>query len=166
MISYQSTAQSPGISPHFFDLVGNWSVEVDVPGNENNWIRHVGSTAEFSILLDSTFLVEDVVYRMAGQTLTMHLIYGVDPRTKKYRVLALDKEFGTMDVYAGEFNENTLVVDNLDEAGFPMADGSSMHFRLSYYFDSPSEHRLFVDFTKDAGENWAPFQRIYYKNRN
>lgn len=92
----------------------------------------------------------------------MHIIIGIDPRAEEFRVLALDKEFGTMDVYKGSYEDHKLPVTNLGDSGFLVEDGKSMHFRLVYTMPTNGKMYLAVDYTVDRGATWFPFQRVIY----
>ena len=93
----------------------------------------------------------------------MHVIFGIDPRTGEYRTFALDREYGTMDVYRGAFENNSLIVDNLKDEGFTLENGQKMHFKLSYDLTSKDKIELLVEFTLDKGNVWSPFQKLVYE---
>ncbi len=155
--------EKPSIDEKFMSLKGEWQVIVEAQDRSGEWVKSAPTTATFSGLLDDTFIIEDVTYKSPGMTINMHVIFGVDARTGKYRALALDKEFGTMDVYEGIFKDNKLIVDNLNDEGFTMQDGTKLNYRLSYKFQDDKNHFLEVDFTSNEGKDWKPFQRIMYK---
>lgn len=163
LISCVGNAQSKSsLDSEFFDKKGLWSVVVEEPDGDG-WASNMPSTASFKGLLDDTFLVEDVKLVSSNGVVNMHIIFGVDPRSGDYRVMALDKEFGTMDVYKGSYQHKVLTVTNLEDEGFVLEDGSgSMHFQLNYDLSKADSVILLVNFSLDDGENWEPFQRVNY----
>jgi hypothetical protein len=159
-VSYSQ--HEPTLDQPIDNLIGNWEVIVEAQNQAGEWIKGETSTSTFSSLLDGTFIQEKVTYVAPDMTINMHIIFGLDGRTKEYRVFALDKEFGTMDVYTGQMKQNMLVVDNLGDEGFLLPDGKKLNYRLTYVFKNKNSLELNVDYTADECSTWKPFQRIKY----
>ncbi|MEO9965439.1 MAG: hypothetical protein ABJF11_06615 [Reichenbachiella sp.] len=115
------------------------------------------------MLLDSTYIDEEFAIRMESGSITMRSTLGVDGRTNELRLIALDKEYSTMDVYAGTATGRTLVLSNLKtDVAFKSADGTQFSFRLTLEPCKSCHHQLTVEYTNDNGQTWKRFSRQEY----
>ncbi|MCE7995749.1 MAG: DUF1579 family protein [Roseivirga sp.] len=151
-----------GVAPYKY-LLGTFKVTVYLPDGNGDWNAGGGGTADFITTLSGTFIEENIATSIGSSTLTMKNTIGVDGRSKNLRLIAMDKEYSTMDVYHGKSDNKTLVFTNLksDEA-FETQNGESLSFRLTYRQLSASKNSLLVEFTKDKGKNWSPYARQEY----
>ncbi len=149
------------------NLIGDWKVLTYEPDSTGAWMAPTIGNAKISSILDGTFIKEEVIYSLNnGNTLTMYNILGVDPRNGKARYMALDKEYGTMDVYEGTLDSEKIMVSNLlSDEGF-ISDGQSLHFRLTFSKVRGGNHQLLVEYTNDYGKNWHPFSKNVYQASN
>jgi len=147
------------------DLIGRYSVTT-LDFVDNNWIK--GNTT-FSIIdevHEGAFLKEEVKYKTSNLEINMLTFIGFDNRISKYKLCAMDKEFRSMDVYQGEFNDENLIFTNLkSDAPFMFGENIALHFRLTYTFTDNGFIHL-VEGTKDFGESWFSFSKSIYNKQS
>lgn len=144
-------------------MLGNWNVKTYHPNGKGGWKIPTTGKAEYATILEGTFIREKVKFNTGKSTLTMFNILGIDPRTKKLRMIAMDKEFGTMDVYKGDIQGRNAYLSNLrSDERFEDKAGNHWAFRLSFTFISNDEFSLLVEYTKNDGKSWKIFQKNVY----
>lgn len=160
VLSAQNLTQ--GVAPYQY-LLGTFKVTVYIPDGNGGWNAGGGGSADVVTTLDGTFIEENMATTIGNSTLTMKNTIGLDGRSKSLRLIAMDKEYSTMDVYHGKSETGRLIFTNLksDEA-FETQDGQSLSFRLTYRQLSAKKNELLVEFTKDRGESWSPYARQEY----
>jgi hypothetical protein len=146
-------------------MVGSWHVlaaDVDQAGTIHEASEE--SMATIVPLFEGVALQEDVKIRAPGSGHDLLVTYSWEPTINKYRVAILDRAYGILDIYEGDLEGNTLLVDNLATATrFETASGARMAFRLRWEFLSESSFRQTIELTRDEGANWAPFMRNSYR---
>ncbi len=158
----QQSALNPKLSNYAY-LLGEFEVKVYLPDGNEGWKDGGEGTASYSTILEGTFIQENFAITIGNGTLTMNNILGIDPRTKELRLIALDKEYGTMDIYEGKIDQDTFFVSNLhSDARFELSNGDKLAFQLTYSPLTESSHRLLIEFTKDDGKSWHPYAKQYY----
>ena len=76
----------------------------------------------------------------------------------------MDKEFGQMDVYVGDWNDDQLVFTNINsDAPILMQDGKKLNFRLTYYDIQKDSFKHKVEGTYDQGTTWFTFSVNEYE---
>lgn len=160
--SLSAQTLTPGVAPYKF-LLGEFHVKVFIPDGEGGWNAGGNGEARFVTTLDGTFIEENIATSMGNTTLTMKNTIGVDGRTKSLRMIAMDKEYSTMDVYHGKADTQTLIFNNLkSDRPFETQNGETLSFRLTYKKVTDQKNSLLVEFTKDKGSNWLPYARQEY----
>lgn len=146
--------------PELNFLVGNFETKVLLPSPDGNWVEGGKGTAKFYPILDGTFIREDLNLTFGQGTLTMSNSIGKDGRSKKFRMIAMDKEYSVMDVYTGKVEADKLILDNINsDLPFVTANGDSISFRLTYSKVSDNENQSLVEMTKDGGKTWIPYSK-------
>lgn len=168
ILSKSLSAQEKNIlRPHILDfefLLGDFDVTVNLPDGNGGWNRAGNGKSVLTTALDGTFIEENKATGIGNTSLTMKNIIGIDPRTKEFRLFALDKEYGTMDIYRGRREDKSIVFDNVSsDARFVSQNGLSYAFRLTYAFVKKNENSLYVESTTDDGKTWTPYAKITYK---
>lgn len=144
-------------------FLGTFELEIYFPDPAGKFAKVGTGKATIGTALDGTFLQEEKATKVGQGGLTMLNIIGIDPRTGGFRLFAMDKEFGTMDIYLGKADGKNLVFDNVkSDAKFVNQNGSSLSFRLTYTFESVDRNILVVESTEDEGTTWKPYARAVY----
>lgn len=150
----------------FVYLLGTYDLTIYVPAGEDNWQEAGKGNASFTTILDGTFIQEDFFTTMGNTTLTMKNTIGVDARTEGLRLIAMDKEYGTMDVYEGEKEGDVITVSNItSDRPFVNDQGEAIAFRLTYSKVDAETNQLLVEFTKNKGETWMPYAKQVYRKK-
>lgn len=154
-VSYSQTTSKEDIYERFN---GHYTIEVFVPTQTKDWKKIGSGSAEFSHFFDKTYIREIVKTNMNGKEMNMDNTIGIDGRTGKFRLIACDKEWSTMDVYNGELENNKLIFDNLkSDIKTYGRNKKEISFRLTYTFLSKSKNELLVEITADKGKTWMPY---------
>lgn len=145
---------------HF--LKGNWKVD-NYELVENQW-KSIGTThSKINLEHEGRFISEKVKYLSKYGEINMITNIGYDNRLKKLKLCAMDKEYGYMDIYFGEWIDNNLVFTNL-ESDLPVKldDGKELSFRLTFSKKSSQTFTHLVEGTYDKGKTWFSFSRSIY----
>jgi len=144
----------------FAFLLGEYEVISMRPDGKGGWSEAGKGQASFYPILEGTFVRQEVTTKLGNASLTMNNTFGIDGRSGQMRLLALDREYSTMDVYHGTINDQSLVFSNLEsDTPARTPDGTPISFRLSYQSISDSENQLTVELTTDEGKTWQPYAR-------
>lgn len=141
-------------------LKGQFKVRLFLPDGKGGWQETGGGTAEYKTILDGCYIRESVAVKTPRWTITMDNTIGIDGRTKQPRMIALDKEYSTMDVYEGKLDGSTLIFNNLhSDRRFTTSRGDKLAFRITLSRLDEHRHQMLVEYTKDEGQNWGPYVR-------
>ncbi len=147
-------------------LIGSFDTEVLIPDGKGQWKNGGEGSAQFYPFLDNTFIREELELTYGEGTLTMSNSIGRDHRSNEVRLIALDKEFSTMDVYKGNVVGGKLVIDNVSsDLPFVTQEGDSISFRLTYRRISAEQNESLVEMTKDGGITWSPFSKQVFTRK-
>ncbi|MDC6364878.1 MULTISPECIES: DUF1579 family protein [Flavobacteriaceae] len=143
-------------------LNGNWNIE-NYEWKANTW-HPIGSTAStITIEHQGKFMSEKVKYLSKYGEINLIINIGYDNRLKKFKLCAMDKEYGYMDIYNGEWINEDLVFTNLDsDIPVKLEDGRKLSFRLTYSKLSDQTFTHLVEGTFDKGKTWFSFSKSVY----
>ncbi len=144
-------------------LEGSWSIENYEFSEEKGWSNIGTSNSVIQSKHDGRFLAETAKYLTSYGEINMITHIGFDSRSKSYKLSAMDKEYGLMDIYVGGWSSGDLVFSNL-EADLPivMEDGRELSFRLTYSSIKKNSFVHLVEGTFDGGKTWFPFSKGIY----
>lgn len=92
---------------------------------------------------------------------------GFDARANQYKLSAMDREFGMMDIYLGKWENENLIFTNLEsDAPYLMEDGQKLWFRLTYSEITQDSFTHLVEGTFDQGKTWFTFSRADFKRED
>ena len=164
-LSHLVFSQDESKMEKLFPLVGDYNL-ITYDHFTGNWTKGSSTKSNIEKVFDGVFLKESVVYSTENMNITMITYIGYDQRIGKYKLCAMDKEFQSMDIYFGDWEESKLVFTNLySDKPFTMDDGSKFHFRLTYSFTENGFNHL-VEGTKDEGKSWMPFSKSEFNRIN
>lgn len=148
-------------------LEGTWSIENLVFHEEKGWDPIGTSNSVIQWKHDGRFLAETARYFTSYGEINMITHIGFDSRSKSFKLSAIDKEYGLMDIYLGRWSGSDLVFTNL-ESDLPivMEDGRELSFRLTYSYLKKNSFEHLVEGTFDRGKTWIPFSKGIYKRQN
>ena len=150
---------------HF--LEGNWNID-NYELKVEKWKSLGNTSSKFILEHNGKFITEKVKYLTKYGEINMITSIGYDNRLKKFKLCAMDKEYGYMDIYFGEWINNNLVFTNL-ESDMPVQldDGKELSFRLTYSKISNQSFTHLVEGTYDKGKTWFSFSKsTYTENKN
>ncbi len=148
----------------FNALTGNWTVENYKLNTNQDWEFIGRTTSKISTFFEGKFVNENVKYLTASGEINMSTYIGYDSRIKSFKLSAMDKEFGVMDIYFGELKDEEIVFTNLDsDVPFKIDNGKSLWFKLTYKDISNDSFTHLVEGTTDQGKTWFVFSKAIYK---
>ncbi|MEO1253463.1 MAG: hypothetical protein AAFY41_01075 [Bacteroidota bacterium] len=161
-IFLQSTVAQSFSNDHSY-LLGKYSIEVYAPDDSGNWKRAGDGKATFESILDGKFIREKSEATHSGYPLTMDVTMGTDGKTQRTKLLALDKEYSSFDIYEKVAADDGIKFANLDSDPFITEDGQKMYFQLHYKFLDDDSNELIVMFSMNEGISWKPYAKYLYK---
>ncbi|GEM_PF-6129421 len=144
-------------------LIGNWTIENYKRNADGSW-ESIGSSAS-AISWDNggRFIREMAQHLTQFGEINMLTYIAFDSRLNGFKLTAMDKEYGLMDIYHGEYSGKELVFTNLEsDIPIKMQDGKELSFRLTYTFQNGQKFSQLVEGTYDKGGNWFVFARSDY----
>ncbi len=141
------------------DFEGNWNVD-NYELKDEKWELIGATSSKITLEHDGKFISEKVKYLTKYGEINMITNIGYDNRLKKFKLCAMDKEYGYMDVYFGEWINEELVFTNL-ESDIPvkLEDGKTLSFRLTYSAINNRSFTHLVEGTYDNGKTWFSFSK-------
>lgn len=148
-------------------LVGDWSIENFENKKDDGWVSTGSSKADIRYEHDGRFLSERARYITGFGEINMITHIGFDSRVNTYKLSAMDKEYGLMDIYFGEWSDKRLVFTNLEsDRPISLEDGQKLSFRLSYMDIGQDGFTHLVEGTFDGGATWFIFSKSVYVRAN
>ena len=151
----------------FFNfLLGDWTVKNLKLNKENSWELLGVTSSKNSMVLGGKFVKENVKYLSDFGEINMITYIGYDSRVKSYKLSAMDKEYGVMDIYLGQVNGKSVVFTNLNsDSPFIMKDGKQLWFKLTYKDITENSFTHLVEGTLDKGKTWFMFSKANFKRK-
>lgn len=138
-------------------LVSDWEV---VPSEE----ALKSTTSSISWVHDGQFIEEHVKHLTKYGEINMITFIGYDARIQSYKLTAMDKEYGQMDVYVGDWEDDQLIFTNItSDAPIQMPDGQPLNFRITYFDINKDSFSHKVEGTYDQGATWFTFSINQYR---
>ncbi|MDY7396388.1 hypothetical protein UMM65_14145 [Aureibaculum sp. 2210JD6-5] len=142
-------------------LVGSYTIEVYSYSLAEGWVKSGEGSSE--CLIKDTFITEKVKLNKENCIVNLSNTIGCDLLDDSFRLLSLDIPLGSIDVYKGKIENDTLIFTNLDsDTKAKSKSGEEVSFKLIYKALSASENELVVGYTKDKGKTWCPFVKNVY----
>lgn len=164
MLSYLPTFTEDEISNRFNNivfLVGNYNVHVYSYNLVKGWI--ISGSGESSCRIEDSFITEKIKLNKESCKVNLNNTIGYDVLDNSFRLLSLDNPSGTIDVYKGAIEDDTLIFTNLESDTKTTNNiGEEISFKLIYKSLSASKNQLVVGYTKDKGRTWCPFVKNIY----
>ena len=137
-----------------------------LPQSDKSWKKGGEGTASFYSILDDTFIREDLKLTFGQGTLTMSNSIGRDGRMNQMRMIAMDKEFATIDIYKGEIIDGKIIFDNVtSDIPALTPEGKRISFKITYSQLSKQENESFVEITYDEGKTWSPYSKQVFRRK-
>jgi hypothetical protein len=139
-------------------IIGNWELDVDVLTRTGAW-RTVDSTSSTSInLLTDGRLQGLLSYDMAFPVhATITLSY--NKRMSAYQLVLFNEMFATTELYAGQFDEGTLIMNDLvpsEIEGNPLT-------RYSLVIETDDSFRIERQRSTDKGDSWTSLEKWRFR---
>lgn len=141
-------------------LKGEWNLEVEMMTRSGQWRTIDNSSATFGFTPDGRLqgqLAYDVAFPVHA---TMCLSY--NHQLAKYQLSVFSEMFATTDLYTGNFEDATLVLDDL----YAMAtvETESRTSLTRYTLSMPDNGRFVIERHRstDKGETWMALERIHF----
>lgn len=142
-------------------LLGAFSVTGTQAGPDGSLIAYVPSTGQGRTLLNGYGLEQDMTVGPAvGQMMTLQVTFSYDQFRQLYRVAVLDDMTGLLDIYEGDFkNDSVLSVTNLRSETFYPNGAQSIYFKLEWNISGEAP-TFDVLASTDVGKTWASYMQI------
>ncbi|MBJ2176032.1 hypothetical protein JBL43_17395 [Aureibaculum sp. A20] len=167
MLSYMPTITEDAISNRFSAikfLVGSYSIDVFSYIHAKGWVKSGEGNSEF--VIEDTFITEKVKLNKENYVINLTNTIGSDECDKAFRLLSLDIPVGSIEIYKGEFDNESLVFTNLEsETKVKDKVGEEVSFKLIYKPLSENENELIVGYTKNNGKTWRPYVKNIYRRK-
>ena len=144
-------------------LKGEWQVENYIK-EQDTW-KHLGNTQSIiNLEHNGKFVSERTKFLTRFGEINMITFIGFDSKAKEFKLTAMDKEYGLMDVYLGNWVDGNLIFDNLkSDLPIQLQDGSNMHFRVSYKEIIKNSFTHLVEGSTDRGKTWSVFSKASFR---
>ena len=139
-------------------MIADWNVVETSSSQESDTTNSI-----IEWVHDGQFVKEEVKHLTKYGPINMITYIGWDSRLQGYKLVAMDKEYGQMDVYEGVWDNEQLVFNNLNsDRPIVMQDGRELNFKLTYYAISNDSYKHKVEGTYDQGDTWFTFSISQY----
>ncbi len=144
-------------------LAGAWEMTVFTTADEGvTWNSGPAQVVDLRFA-HKGFMLEEIPAALDGPGFHMRSYLTYDQYRKVYRKAALDDVWGVLDLYEGNFEDDRLVLTNLESGTFfPVADGKWRGFRLTLELKE-DKRWTWIDKTDDEGASWQPAFKVEYK---
>ncbi len=143
-------------------LAGTWEMTVFTTSDEGvTWNPAPAQVVDLRFA-HKGFMLEEIPVALDGPGFHMRSYLTYDQYRKVYRKAALDDVWGVLDLYEGNFEDDRLVLTNLESGTFfPVADGKWRGFRLTLELEE-DRRWMWIDKTDDEGASWQPAFKLEY----
>ena len=169
MSGQQSDVPSLGAPPEirrFHSLIGEWDVQFETRPNADASFTLHRITSSIVPILGGAFLQEHIsIPASGGKQVELMGLLGFDRYRKTYRFAWLDDTYAIFDVHEGDWDGETLVVNNLRSATtfrFGEQDYSS---RMIWREITADEFKFESDLSTDGGKTWFTQAKGHYTRR-
>ncbi|WP_299117447.1 hypothetical protein [uncultured Winogradskyella sp.] len=147
-------------------LEGKWIIENYENKEGERWINLGTSYSNIKLEHSGKFISERNTYLTSNGEINMITHIGFDRRINAYKLSAMDKEYGLMDIYTGKWEEERLIFTNLtSDQPILLNNEKKLSFRVSYFNLSKNSFEHLVEGTLDEGKTWFVFSKSKYNRR-
>lgn len=149
---------------HYHQYVGEWTIHWQIRNADGEWSDHGTSPAKIEKILNGAGVTESFVMKSGDTIYNLHGMIAYDEIRQVYRGAFLDDVTGLLDIYEGQKDGDTLVLDNLQSQTFAKTeDGTEMAFRLSFTYKDADNYDILAEISTDRGKHWFPYIKGQYK---
>lgn len=147
----------------FHSLIGDWEVQFETRSSPNeSFVSHQIKSRIVSIL-GGAFLQEQLSIPASGGTQVELLgILGYDRYRETYRFAWLDDKYAIFDVHEGNWDGDSLVVDNLRSRTTFRFKEQDYFSRMKWHDITANEFRVASDLSMDGGKTWFAQAKGHY----
>lgn len=144
-------------------MVGRRQVVMEVLDASGDWQVMPGRQISTIEPYKNGYLRERIETPDAKTKFNLELCYGYNQFDKFYQLTVMDDFSGLIDVYHGNMDGDTLVLDNL-RAGTrsPNSENTLIHYKVELSGFATDGPRMRVYGSTDGGKSWAPMMRVTY----
>jgi len=131
----------------------------------SGWVESQPMPTTIEALYGGRAYIERATHDFGQSQSGLTTIFSWDSFREVYRIVALDEDFGLLDVYEGRMDaEGRLVVTNIRaDTYFPFGESARLHFQLRWTFESENQFDFDVLMTSDGGASWSPYFELTYQ---
>ena len=136
-------------------LIGEWKVDLETRGGPNEPLVLHRITSRIVSILGGAFLQEGLSIPTSGGTQVELLgLLGYDRYREIYRFAWLDDKYALFDVHEGNWEGESLVVNNL-RSGTAFRFGNQDYFsRMRWHDITRDEFSVASELSTDGGQTW------------
>ena len=143
-------------------LIGEWEVEFETrPSPDVPFLLH-RLTSSIVSLLGGAFLQEHISIPASSGTVNLIGLLGYDRYREIYRFAWLDDTYAIFDVHEGNWEGESLVVNNLRSATTFRFDNRDYFSRMVWREISANEFKIESDLSSDRGKTWFTQAKGHY----
>ena len=148
-------------------MIGEWEVQFESrEGPEESFNSYQTASSIIPLLKGAFFQEQLALPTSSGQSLELVGLLGYDRYREIYRFAWLDKKYAIFDVHEGQWENETLVVDNLRSATTFRFGDLEFYSRMIWREITADGFMLESDLSMDGGKTWfTQAKGLYFRKR-
>ena len=144
-------------------MIGEWNVRFETrPSPDESYVLH-HITSRISPVLGGAFLQEGLsIPTSSGAWVELMGILGYDRYREIYRFAWLDDKYAIFDVHEGNWDGETLVVNNIRSGTTFRFAEQDYYSRMIWHEITPDKFRFASDLSLDSGKSWFTQAKSQY----
>jgi hypothetical protein len=138
-------------------LEGEWDVKVEMPNRLGNWV--IADSTTTSVGWIHRDILQSKIFYGGAFPATNILTWTYHRRDGRYQMSVLNDFFSTTEVFEGNFNDATLVMENIHST-----QGENKT-PLQYRFHIEGTDYMLMERLRstDKGETWTVFEKVHFR---
>ena len=145
-------------------LKGDWDVKMEVMTRRGDW-REMANTSS-SIKYTSTNLLQEKMSYEHMFPNTLSISFSYNEGTEKYRIAAFNDFTSSIEILQGDFNDNTLVLEDTKISFNEEKDPARTCRQFTYTKIDDNSFTLENKVSTDEGKTWNPRAKFTYTRKS
>lgn len=146
-------------------LTGTWDLQIETRyAAESPW-QTAQTTSTITPLLEGALLDERFTFELDGEHIEVLRQRSWDRFRDVYRFTHSDNVTFHLNVFEGSWNDDRIVVDNLQTASASRQEGQELVERQALYELTPEGFKLDIEQSTDGGVTWVTTAKYVYSRR-
>ncbi|NOU60768.1 hypothetical protein [Marinifilum caeruleilacunae] len=144
-------------------MQGDWNVKLEFVGRQGTYQER--GTTESCIQFASTNLLQEKISYENYFPNTLSINFTYDATSKKYRIAAFNDFTSTFDMFQGDLNENTLIMEDTHISYSENKNANRTCRQFIYTKIDENQFTVENKISNDEGKNWIPQARLTYTRK-